>query len=218
VADGGTLFLDEIGEIGAPVQARILRVLDTGTFRRVGGVQDIRTDARIVCATNRVLSQMVKEGEFRQDLYFRINVLSITLPPLRERREDIPRLARYFAGQSPVAGKGPFSFSAGAMAILQAYSWPGNVRELQNVVERALILADRGEVTAEDLPSNLRHDAGATLRELTEDRPTLEELENRYIARLLEEFGGHRGRVAEVLGISERNLYRKLKSTPDRPL
>ena len=215
VADGGTLFLDEIGDLGAPVQARILRVLDTGTFRRVGGVQDVRTDARIVCATNRVLSQMVKEGEFRQDLYFRINVVSITLPPLRERREDIPRLARYFAEQSPVAGKGPFSFSSGAMAILQAYSWPGNVRELQNVVERALILADRGEVTAEDLPSNLRHDAGTTLRELTEDRPNLAELEHRYIARLLEEFRGHRGRVAEVLGISERNLYRKLKKSPD---
>jgi transcriptional regulator with GAF, ATPase, and Fis domain len=112
VADGGTLFLDEIGDLGAPVQARILRALDTGTFRRVGGVQDVRTDARIVCATNRVLSQMVKEGEFRQDLYFRINVVSITLPPLRERREDIPKLARYFAEQSPVAGKGPFSFSS----------------------------------------------------------------------------------------------------------
>ncbi|HSF15497.1 MAG TPA: sigma-54 dependent transcriptional regulator [Vicinamibacteria bacterium] len=216
VADGGTLFLDEIGDIGPPVQARILRVLDTGTFRRVGGVQDIRTDARIICATNRVLSEMVKKGDFRQDLYFRINVVSITLPPLRERRRDIPKLARYFAEQSPIAGKGPFTFSPDAMAILESYSWPGNVRELQNVVERGLILAENRDVTVEDLPSNLRHDAETILREMTEDRPTLAELEHRYIKRLLQEFRGHRGRVAEVLGISERNLYRKLKN--DRPL
>jgi two-component system response regulator AtoC len=215
VAHGGTLFLDEIGDISPTVQARILRVLDTGTFRRVGGIQDIRSDVRIICATNRVLSQMVKENEFRQDLYYRINVVSITLPPLRERRSDIPKLARYFAEQSPVAGKGPFSFSPEAMSILQSYAWPGNVRELQNVVERALILADRGVVTPNDLPGNLRHDSATTLRELTDHRPTLAELEQMYIARLLDEFGGHRARVAEVLGISERNLYRKLKSLPD---
>jgi len=211
VADGGTLFLDEIGEISVPLQARVLRVLDTGTFRRVGGVQDVAVDVRIICATNRDLSQMVEEGDFRQDLYYRINVVSFTLPPLRERRGDIARLASYFAQHSPLASKAGFDFSSEAMSVLQNYSWPGNVRELQNVIERALILAENGRVTVRDLPTNLRQDADATVRELTADYPTLAELEHLYICRLLSEFEGHRARVARVLGISERNLYRKLK-------
>jgi DNA-binding NtrC family response regulator len=214
VADGGTLFLDEIGEITVSLQARILRVVDTGTFRRVGGVQDVRVDVRVICATNRDLLQMVREGNFRQDLYYRINVVSFTLPPLRERRDDIGRLAAYFAQHSPLASKGRFRFSPEAMSVLQSYSWPGNVRELQNVVERGLILAENGRVTIHDLPGNLRHDAEATVRELSAHHPTLAELERLYITRLLAEFGGHRARVAEVLGISERNLYRKLRSLP----
>ncbi len=212
VADGGTLFLDEIGEITLPLQARILRVLDTGTFRRVGGVRDVRVDVRIICATNRDLHQMVQDGQFRQDLYYRINVVSFTLPPLRERRTDIPNLARYFADNSPVARKRPVVFSAETVSVLCAYSWPGNVRELHNVIERALILADGDEVTVDDLPGNLRHEGGAEVKELTSHRPSLVDLERSYVTRLLEEFGGHRARVAEVLGISERTLYRKLKS------
>jgi two-component system response regulator AtoC len=212
VADGGTVFLDEIGEITPAVQARILRVLDTGQFRRLGGVQDIRVNVRIICATNRDLARMVQNGRFRQDLFFRINVMSFTLPPLRERRQDVPRLVHYFARNSSVASKGPFTFSPDAMAVLQSYSWPGNVRELQNVIERALILAEGGEVGANDLPVNLRHAPDVTIRELTAGRPTLADLEESYILRLLQELGGHRARVAEVLGISERNLYRKLKA------
>jgi DNA-binding NtrC family response regulator len=212
VADGGTVFLDEIGEITPAVQARVLRVLDTGTFRRVGGTKDIRVNVRIICATNRDLAQMVLKGNFRQDLLFRINVVSFTLPPLRERREDIARLVHYFAQHSSVASKGPFTFSPDAMTVLHNYSWPGNVRELQNVTERALILAEGGEVSVHDLPVNLRHAPDVTMRELTVGHPTLADLEKSYILRLLEEFSGHRARVAEVLGVSERNLYRKLKA------
>jgi DNA-binding NtrC family response regulator len=210
VADGGTLFLDEIGEISLSLQSRILRVLDTGTFRRVGGVRDIRVDVRIICATNRDLSQMVQEGCFRQDLYYRINVVSFTLPPLRERPEDIPLLARYFAETSPVARRGDMMIAKEALAVLRNYSWPGNVRELQNVVERAMILADRDEVTVADLPNSVR-DGRSIVRTLTAGRPSLAELEREYITRLLDELDGHRARVAEVLGISERTLYRKLK-------
>ncbi len=212
VADGGTLFLDEIGEITLPLQARILRVLDTCTFRRVGGVKDVRVDVRVVCATNRDLYQMVKEERFRQDLYYRINVVSCTLPPLRERQADIPLLAAYFADNSPVARKRPVRFIPEALAALEAYSWPGNVRELHNVIERALILADGNEVSLHDLPGNLRHEGGTAAQDLTAGRPRLAALEKEYITRLLEEFGGHRARVAEVLGISERTLYRRLKS------
>ena len=212
VADGGTLFLDEIGEISLPLQARILRVLDTSTFRRVGGVKDVRVDIRTICATNRDLHHMVTEGRFRQDLYYRINVVSFTLPPLRERRADIPLLARYLADHSPVARQRAVRFSPEALSALQSYSWPGNVRELHNVIERALILADGEEVTLEGLPGNLRHESGVMINELTADRPSLADLERQYITRLLEEFGGHRARVAEVLGISERTLYRRLKS------
>jgi DNA-binding NtrC family response regulator len=211
VANGGSLFLDEIGEITLPLQARILRVLDTCTFRRVGGVRDVQVNVRVICATNRDLYQMVQQGQFRQDLYYRINVVSFTLPPLRERRADIRALAAYFADSSPVARKRPVRFTPEALAAIEAYSWPGNVRELHNVIERALILADGDEVSIHDLPGNLRHEA-ATVRDLTAGRPQLAELEKEYITRLLEEFGGHRARVAEVLGISERTLYRRLKS------
>jgi DNA-binding NtrC family response regulator len=210
VADGGTLFLDEIGEITVPLQARILRVLDMGTFRRVGGVRDIKVDVRVICATNRNLHEMVQEQRFRRDLYYRINVISFTLPPLRDRAGDIPLLAKYFAENSPVARRRNIRFSPETLSILGDYSWPGNVRELQNVIERALILADGEEVTVEDLPSSLRQ-GRSVVEQLTASRPSLAELEKTYITRLLEEFGGHRARVAELLGISERTLYRKLK-------
>jgi DNA-binding NtrC family response regulator len=215
VADAGTLFLDEIGEISVSLQSRILRVIETGTFRRVGGVRDVRVDVRIICATNRDLYQMVQEEKFRQDLYYRINVVSFTLPPLRERRQDIPILAKYFAENSPVSRKRKIRFSPEFVAALNAYSWPGNVRELHNVIERALILADGDLVTADDLPGTVRHEGGGMLQDLIQQRPSLADLEKVYITRLLEEFRGHRARVAEVLGISERTLYRKLKDLPE---
>ena len=217
VADGGTLFLDEIGEITLPLQGRILRVLETGCFRRVGGVADMKVNVRIICATNRDLYQMVQAQQFRQDLYYRINVVSFTLPPLRERRGDIPLLVKFFVESSPVARKRAIEFSAEVMALLTAYSWPGNVRELHNVIERALILLDGHEVTIRDLPGNLRRESGEGLGDLTRVRPPLAELERDYISRLLEEYGGHRARVAEALGISERTLYRKLKGLSAAP-
>jgi DNA-binding NtrC family response regulator len=188
VADGGTMFLDEIGEVSLPLQARVLRVLDTGTN----------------------LYQMVQKEQFRQDLYYRINVISFTLPPLRERPEDVAPLSRYFAERSPVARSREIEFSRETLALLREYSWPGNVRELQNVIERALILADNDLVSVEDLPISLRQGLPVAHR-LTADRPTLAELEKSYITLLLDEFDGHRARVAELLGISERTLYRKRK-------
>jgi DNA-binding NtrC family response regulator len=177
----------------------------------------VKVDVRVICATNRDLYQVVQEERFRQDLYYRINVVSSTLPPLRERLEDVPLLARYFAENSPVARNRRVRFTPEFLSALQAYAWPGNVRELQNVIERALILADGEQVTAEDLPGNLRQGGASMIDELTARHPPLAELQRTYITRLLEEFGGHRARVAEVLGISERTLYRKLKSLSRTP-
>ncbi len=212
VASGGTVFLDEIGEISLPLQSRILRVLDSGAVRRVGGVQDVKVDVRVICATNRDLYKMVQDGRFRQDLYYRINVVSFTLPPLRERHGDVPLLAHYFADRSPVPRRRPVEWSEEAMAALERYAWPGNVRELHNVVERALILSENDRVIVEDLPGSVRKASRDLIPEITSGHPTLAELERTYIGRLLEEFGNRRAPVARALGISERTLYRKLRA------
>jgi DNA-binding NtrC family response regulator len=212
VAHRGTVFLDEIGELSPLVQSRLLRVLDAGTFRRVGGVKDIGVDVRVVCATNQDLERRVKEGTFRQDLFYRINVVTIPVPALRERPEDIPRLAEYFARTSAVVRGRTIRISQEATKALQAYNWPGNVRELQNVIERALILVEGEKIELHDLPGNLQTGSAPTIDSFTQDRPTLVELEIRYIQQLLESCDGRRADVAEILGISERNLYRKLKS------
>ena len=215
VADSGTLFLDEIGEISIPLQAQILRVVDKRSFRRVGGVKDIDVDVRVICATNRDLARMVTEGKFRQDLYYRINVVSLTLPPLRERREDIPLLVKFFREKLlPETKERPHRFPLEILTLLQGHSWPGNIRELQNVVERAMVLSEGEEITIHDLPTSVRKSSEATIATVVTDRPTLEELETTYISRLLEECRGHRSQVAQILGISERNLYRKLKKLP----
>ena len=209
VADGATIFLDEVGEFTLPLQAKLLRVVENGSFRRLGGLRDIVVDARMIAATNRDLPQMVKDGRFREDLFYRINVFSIVLPPLRERREDIPVLARQFARR--FNGGRTLEFTKEAMDLLVSYSWPGNVRELQNVIERGVILSDGRHVEVQNLPGSL----GATtpFPERTEEggHLTLEEVERRYITTLLRQMEGHRGHVAHALGISERNLYRKLK-------
>ena len=184
-------------------------MLETGTFRRVGGLRDIVVDVRVITATNRNLPQMVEQGQFREDLFYRINVFSIVLPPLRERRQDVPLLAKYLAQR--LAGGRDIEFTKEAIDLLMNYHWPGNVRELQNVIERAIILSDGPYIEAKHLPVNLR--ATPPLPEPTVEAgyPTLEEVERRYIAKLLRELDGHRTRVAQALGISERNLYRKLK-------
>jgi transcriptional regulator with PAS, ATPase and Fis domain len=152
VADRGTIFLDEIAEMTPPLQVKLLRVLETGIFRRVGGTHDVKVDVRMIAATNRPLEIMLKDGTLREDLYYRLNVFSIAIPPLRDRREDIPVLVSHFVRNSSIAAKRAAAVSDGAMEILCRYSWPGNARELENVIERALILCDGGTILPEHLP------------------------------------------------------------------
>jgi transcriptional regulator with PAS, ATPase and Fis domain len=211
VADRGTIFLDEIGEVTPPLQVKLLRVLETGTFRRVGGTADIKVDVRVIAATNRSLETMMKDGQFREDLYYRLNVFSLSIPPLRERREDIPPLVEHFIHNSPLVPKRTVRITPEAMEVLQRYRWPGNVRELENVIERALILCDEGVLDPEHLPMGVRLTPQYGQSEESDHLPTLEEVERRYIRRVLEECKGHRHKAASILGISERNLYRKLK-------
>jgi two-component system response regulator AtoC len=217
VADRGTIFLDEIGEITPPLQVKLLRVLETGIFRRVGGTADIKVDVRVIAATNRALETMMKEKAFREDLYYRLNVFSLSILPLRERREDIPLLVEHFVRNSAIAPKRNVRVTPAAMEILMRYMWPGNVRELENVIERALILCDAGAIEAEHLPLGVRLEPSFRPTEEDGRLVTLDEVERRYIKRVLEECQGHRQKAAAILGISERNLYRKLKE-PDLPL
>jgi PAS domain S-box-containing protein len=217
VADRGTIFLDEIGEITPPLQVKLLRVLETGIFRRVGGTADIKVDVRVIAATNRALETMMKEKAFREDLYYRLNVFSLSILPLRERREDIPLLVEHFVRNSAIAPKRNVRVTPAAMEILMRYMWPGNVRELENVIERALILCDAGAIEAEHLPLGVRLEPSFRPTEEDGRLVTLDEVERRYIKRVLEECHGHRQKAAAILGISERNLYRKLKE-PDLPL
>jgi transcriptional regulator with PAS, ATPase and Fis domain len=174
-------------------------------------VRDIHVDVRILAATNRNLEEMVRNGQFRDDLYYRINVVSVLVPPLRERKEDIPRLVEQFIRRGTLPGKKHLRLSKAALEILHQYSWPGNIRELQNVIERALILAEGNEIQPQDLPGNMKLDYGAPLYQVDHDLLTLSALEKLYIQSLLRRFSGHRGRIASTLGISERSLYRKLR-------
>jgi two-component system response regulator HydG len=217
VADGGTLFLDEIGELTPPLEVKLLRVLETGTFRRLGGTTDIRVDVRVIAATSRSLEQMVREHGFREDLFYRLDVFSLYIPALRERREDLPLLVDHFVRTSALAKKRGVGVSDAAMRVMQRYPWPGNVRELRNVIERALILCDSGEIEPEHLPLNVRHEQAAPHALEDGSRPTLEEMERAYILQVVEECRGHRHQAADILGISERSLYRKLKEYEQSP-
>jgi len=209
VADGGTLFFDEIGELSPVLQAKLLRVVETGQFRRLGGLRDIHVNVRIIAATNRNLEQMVHDGRIREDLYYRINVITIRVPPLRERREDILALVGHIISRMP--GRKHVRASEDALEILHQYSWPGNIRELQNVIERALILAEGDVIQPRDLPNNMSADQGAPLYQMEKGFPSLRDLELKYIQNLLKRFSGHRRQIAATLGISERSLYRKLR-------
>jgi len=217
-ASGGTLFLDEIGEVSARMQAQLLRVLQEGELRRVGGGEPVKVDVRVVAATHRDLAAEVKTGRFREDLLFRLRVVTLALPPLRERREDIPALASYFLSRAAEReGRPPPALGAEAMRRLQAHDWPGNVRELRNAVERALAVAAREVVLPSDLPDELASlpdvaeaSTAASHDPLAWDRPTLEVLERRYVQRVLRECAGNKSRAAEVLGIDRRTLYRLL--------
>ncbi len=211
VADRGTIFLDEIAELTPQLQVKLLRVLETGTFRRVGGTVDIKVDVRMIAATNRSLEQMMKDGAFREDLYYRLNVFSVHIPPLRERKGDIVLLVDHFIRGSSIVPKRTVKASQEAIEVLQRYLWPGNVRELENVIERALILTDGGAIEPEHLPMGVRLQPAFEDNGDSKQMPTLEEVERRYIKRVLDECSGHRQKAATILGISERNLYRKLK-------
>ncbi|HRK18974.1 MAG TPA: sigma-54 dependent transcriptional regulator [Hyphomicrobiaceae bacterium] len=213
VAEGGTLFLDEIGELHLNMQGKLLRVLETGEFRRVGGTQSLVGDIRFVAATNRDLRTFIDKGQFRQDLYYRLSAVVIHVPPLRERREDISYLAEAFLENRSFQRGRQKRLSRDAIDALTAYEWPGNIRELRNVVERAILVSGNSDaIHARDLgivsPAG-KFQAHTAFR--FDHEPTLEELKRAYIARLVAIHHGHRARIAEILGISERNTYRLLK-------
>jgi two-component system, NtrC family, response regulator AtoC len=211
-ASGGTLFLDEIGDMGPKMQAQILRVLQDGEMRPVGGTEAIRVDVRLVCATNRDLDAEVKAGRFREDLYFRINVVTIRMPPLRDRAGDIPILVRHFIAKiARREGRVEASVSPEALDVLTRYAWPGNVRELENAIERAVAVAKGDVALPSDLPAEVYGGSHAAPGGIADDRPTLAELEKRYIALVLAECGGNKKRAAEKLGIDRRTLYRAIE-------
>jgi DNA-binding NtrC family response regulator len=211
LADKGTLFLDEIGEINQNVQIKILRVLQERKFERVGGEETIDVDVRIVAATNRDLQEEIRKGNFREDLYYRLNVVNIHVPPLRERRDDIPLLAMSFLREfAEENGKKLDGFDPKARQALYAYPWPGNVRELRNSVESAVVMAGSGLVNIDDLPPNVR--SSSKEREVRVPvGSTLEEAEKMLIRETLAAQGGNKSRTAEILGIGRKTLYQKIE-------
>jgi DNA-binding NtrC family response regulator len=214
-ADRGTLFLDEIGEMPLHMQAKILHVIEDKEVRPLGGEQARRIDTRIIAATNRDLLEMVKQGRFREDLYFRLSKFVIEVPPLRDRQEDIPRLIRYVMQNIAGAGKAPLGLDPMAEEILAEYPWPGNVRELENVINRAYILADGGRITMSDLPPDIaRHspapDTGISVRLSGSLRDQMRRIEADIIFRSLDECSGDRRQAAQNLEIGLSSLYRKL--------
>jgi DNA-binding NtrC family response regulator len=206
LADGGTLFLDEIGEMEPESQVKLLRVLESYAFFRVGGTRRRTVDTRLVAATNRDLAEAIKTGEFRQDLFYRINTITITLPPLRERPEDIRRLAEHFLEQNATYGAKRLSDSA--MDCLERYRWPGNVRELQHAVQRAVILSQGDVLQPTDLPEEVR--GGRPLAESSGG--SLEDMERQHIISTLRSVDGHRAKAATVLRIDPKTLYRKIQA------
>jgi DNA-binding NtrC family response regulator len=207
VAEGGTLFIDEVAEMAPSLQAKLLRVLEDGHFRRVGGTQEGTADVRIVAATNRPLEADLKAGRFREDLFYRLNVVTIDLPLLKDRREDIPALVKHFLATRPMRG-GNFSVDAEAMDVLASYSWPGNVRELANVLERAQILSESNTLTVADLPDNVVDAEPATSEDASAEPGHLREVERRHVQEVLQREKGNKVRAARALGISRRALYR----------
>jgi DNA-binding NtrC family response regulator len=206
VAEGGTLFIDEIAEMAPGLQAKLLRVLENGRFRRVGATQEAHADVRIVAATNKNLEEEQQAGRFREDLYYRLNVVAIKLPLLRERRQDILELAKHFLATRQI-GPHPFQIAPEAMDALLRYDWPGNVRELANVLERAQILAEENIITLDDLPENLVQ-AVPLPATPGSDPDSLHEMERRHILAILRQVKGNKVHAARTLGISRRALYR----------
>ena len=210
LADGGSLFLDEIGEVDASVQVKILRALEERRFERVGGQEAIDVDTRLIAATNRDLKKMVADGKFREDLYYRLYVVVIHLPALRERKSDIPLLLKHYLDVfNRENGRAIEGFSPDALDLLTVYGWPGNVRELRNVVEQIVVLSRSQRIGVRDLPAHIR-EVGGSGGAVTVASGTLDEMEKSAILKALKETGGNRTRAAEKLGVSRRTLHRKI--------
>jgi DNA-binding NtrC family response regulator len=211
VAEGGTLFIDEIAEMAPGLQAKLLRVLEDGHYRRVGSTQEAHADVRVVAATNKNLEEEQKAGRFREDLYYRLNVVAVRLPLLRERPEDLPELVEHFLKTRQI-GPHPFRLQPEALEALARYEWPGNVRELANVIERAQILAEGDTLTLDDLPENIAGNGGAGGASAAGGNPQhLREVERRHVVSVLRAEKGNKVHAAKVLGISRRALYRLLR-------
>jgi transcriptional regulator with GAF, ATPase, and Fis domain len=215
LAEGGTILLDEITEIDLPLQAKLLRVLQERSFERVGSSQTIHVDARVIATTNRDLRAEVTAGRFREDLYFRLNVLPLSVPPLRDRSEDVPELARHFVQQSAVRlRKTTCVLSASAESLLCEYRWPGNVRELENLITRACVLCTGESITADDLRPWLidsPEQAAVAAKSVAPAGLSMQDMERQLIEATLDRFDGHRAKTAEALGIGLRTLSGKLK-------
>jgi transcriptional regulator with PAS, ATPase and Fis domain len=214
VASGGTIFLDEIGEVSPATQVKLLRVLDTSNFRHVGGTAEIHVDVRVLAATNRDLPAMVRQGLFREDLFYRLGTITLSLPPLRERGADVGILAQRFVSLFNERFASEKRIGAEALALLLRHNWPGNVRELLHAIEAAMTVCEGEEILPAHLPAVLRPATAAPVSTLPAGdvrAQTLEEVERAHILAVLEATDGHRGQAAGILGISERNLYRKLR-------
>jgi DNA-binding NtrC family response regulator len=211
VAHGGTIFLDEVGDTSPDIQAKLLRVLETSRFRRLGGTEEITVDVRIVAATNRNLKEGIARGHFREDLFYRLSAFTVEIPPLRERREDVCLLAEHFTRQFNVRFSVSKRISDAAMDALVRHSWPGNVRELIHVLEQAIALSDGDTVMLDDLPSSVRGAGAAASAASPDDIPTLREIERRHVYSVLDTVAGNRAQAARLLGISERTFYRLLR-------
>jgi two-component system, NtrC family, response regulator AtoC len=218
-ADGASCFLDEIGDVSATVQAKLLRVLQEGEVRRIGSQKWFKVDVRVIAATNKDIAALVRAGTFREDLYYRLNVVSVQLPPLRERADDIAALAHHFLRKyAREADKSVTGFSDEALRVLRGYQWPGNIRELENAIERAVTLSSHRVLTADDLPMDVRQGLAAqdaaqvasTLSGMFADAPTLEEVKKRYISHVLETNRGNLSRAAVILDVDRRSLYRMM--------
>jgi DNA-binding NtrC family response regulator len=211
-ADKGTVFLDEIGDMPPPLQVKLLRVLQEREVYPLGSNDPVSFDVRVLCATNKDLELEAKAGRFREELLYRINVITIRLPPLRERKDDIPLLASHFLKKFERSlGRGGIRFSKGAMKLLLGYAWPGNVRELENTIERAAILAETDVIHSHDLPDKLRTNAMPAGAEFDNGNVTLEDLEREHIKRVLGKVEGNKDRAAQMLGIHVSTLYRKMQ-------
>lgn len=211
VANGGTLFLDEIGELSPGIQSKLLRFLQEGEIYRVGGKDPIRVDIRLISATNRELEKEVLRGNFREDLFYRINTIMVQTPPLRRRKEDIPLLIEHFLskGQNAILGRGR-QMSEEALKVVMKYDWPGNIRELQNTCERLQILSEGQVILPSDLPEHIRNPEFKAVIEDYDPTLTLHELEKRYILKALNYFDGNKTQAANALGITIKTLYNKL--------